>query len=161
LLRVREVNAKADLWGLDWTEASQKVLARLKDTGIDPKINGRRFNFFDPDRTFKLAPGAAIYTAAALEQIGNRCQPFVNYLLENRPAICIHIEPINELLDEGNLLDFLSITYCKRRNYLSGLLPYLRALEQDGRIKIHMARRTFIGSLFIDGYSVIVWSPVD
>jgi SAM-dependent methyltransferase len=160
LLRVRDVNPKADLWGLDWTEASQKVLARLKQVGIDDKIRGHRFNFFDPDDNFAIAPGSGVYTAAALEQIGDRCQPFINYLLTKRPEMCVHIEPITELLDENNLIDYLSNAYCRKRNYLSGFVRYLKALEQDGRIKIHMARRTLIGSLFLDGYSVVAWSPV-
>lgn len=159
LFRVRAVNPHATLWGLDWTEASQKILGRLREAGVDTKLYGQRFDYFTPDEGFKLAPGAAVYTAASLEQTGDRFQPFINYLLNSRPSICIHIEPIAELLDESNLLDFLSIAYFKRRNYLNGLLGYLRALEQDGRINIHMARRTMTGSLFIEGCSVIVWSP--
>jgi len=159
LFRVRAVNKQAALWGLDWTEASQRILAKLNSVGVDDKLFGRRFNFFDPDRNFRLAPGAAIYTSAALEQTGDRYQPFIRYLIDNRPSLCIHIEPIAEMLDESNLLDFLSITYFKRRNYLSGFLGYLRALERDGQITIHLARRSMIGSIFIDGYSVVVWSP--
>ena len=60
----------------------------------------------------------------------------------------------------GNLVDYLSILYFKKRNYLSGFLLKLRELEEAGKIKIHMAKRTFIGSLYIEGYSVIAWSPV-
>jgi hypothetical protein len=160
LFRVRSVNPHANLYGLDWTQASQRILAKLNAVGVDSKLFGHRFNFFDPDRNFRLETGSAIYTSAALEQTGDRYQPFIRYLLDNRPSLCIHIEPIAELLDESNLLDFLSITYFKRRNYLSGFLGYLQALERDGAIKIHMARRSMIGSIFIDGYSVVVWSPV-
>jgi hypothetical protein len=32
-------------------------------------------------------------------------------------------------------------------------------LERDGLIDIHLVQRTYIGRLFIDGYSVVVWSP--
>ena len=161
LFRVRAVNPTANLWGLDWTEASQKILAKLKAVGIDDRLYGHRFDYFAPDTTFELAPGSAVYTAASLEQTGDRFQPFISYLLKNRPSVCIHIEPMAELLDESNLLDFLSIAYFRRRNYLSGLMGYLRALERDGRIIIHEARRTMTGSLFIEGCSVVVWSPVD
>jgi hypothetical protein len=159
LFRARAVNPHADLWGLDWAVASQKILAKLKQVGVDDKLHGHRFDFFAPDEDFKLAPGSVAYTVTSLEQTGERFQPFIEYLLKNRPSLCIHIEPIAELLDESNLVDFLSIAYFKRRNYLSGLLGYLRALEKDGRINIHMARRTMIGSLFVDGFSVVIWSP--
>jgi len=160
LLRVRGVNPHAALWGLDWAKASQSLISQLRELGVDTNINCHRFNFFEPDNAFTLASGAAVFTAAALEQVGDRYASFVQYLIRNKVNLCIHIEPISELLDENNLLDFLSISYFKRRNYLSGFLNYLRALESDGTIKIHMAQRTSIGSLFIDGYSVIVWSPI-
>ena len=159
LLRVRDVNPHADLWGLDWAESSQRIIARIRDAWIDRRCHGRRFDLFAPDSDFALADGAAVLTVAALEQLGARFQPFISYLVDQRPAICIHIEPIAELLDERNLLDFLSLAYFKRRNYLSGFLDHLRALEMDDRLTIHLARRTSIGSLFVDGYSVVVWSP--
>jgi hypothetical protein len=159
LLRVRDVNPTATLCGLDWTEASQKVLARVAEVTRDAKLSGRRFNFFQPDADLKLAPGAVVYTSAALEQTGNRFNPFIDYLVAQRPALCVHIEPIAELLDESHLFDYLSVRYFERRNYLSGFLGYLRALERDGLIDIKLARRSYIGSLFIDGYSVVAWSP--
>ena len=159
LFRARAVNPRATLWGLDWATASQGILKQLNETGVDKNIYGHHFDYFRPDMNFRLAPGAAVYTAASLEQIGDRFEPFLAYLLDNKPALCIHIEPIAELLDETNLLDFLSISYFRRRNYLNGFYAHLKALEQDGRINIHLARRTTIGSLFIEGYSVVVWSP--
>jgi trans-aconitate methyltransferase len=159
LLRVRNVNKGAELWGLDWTTASQKILERLAKAGVDNKLHGRRFDFFEPDTSFNLAPGSIIYTSAALEQVGDRFHSFVDYLLRNKPSICIHIEPIAEFLDDSNLLDYLSVAYFKKRSYLRGFYSYLKALERDGVLKIQMARRTYIGSLFIEGYSVVVWSP--
>ncbi|HEY3917061.1 MAG TPA: class I SAM-dependent methyltransferase [Stellaceae bacterium] len=160
LFRIREVNPEAELWGLDWAPSSQQILARLGRLDIGRKISGRRFNLFAPDHDFSLAPDAAVLTVAALEQTADRFHPFVDYLLEQKPALCIHIEPIAELLDPENLLDSLSLAYFHRRNYLSGFLEHLRVLEAAGRLKIHLARRTSVGSMFIDGYSVVVWSPV-
>ena len=160
LFRVREVNPKAQLWGLDWTLSSQELLARLNELGVDRKLSGRRFDLFAPDQKFALAPGSAVYTVAALEQTGDRFAPFVDYLLEQKPRLCIHIEPIAELLDPENLLDSLSLAYFRHRNYLSGFLDHLRQSERAGRLQIHLARRTSIGSMFVDGYSVVVWSPV-
>lgn len=160
LLRARQVNKTAVLHGCDWTTTTEKIISLLRDIGIEKKINGHIFNFFDPDNNLHMDRDSAVYTVAALEQAGHNFKNFITYLLNNKPKICIHIEPIAELLDETNFLDYLSVEYFKKRNYLSGFIHFLKKLEVDGRIKIHLAQRTSIGSLFVDGYSVVVWSPV-
>lgn len=159
LLRARDANATATLWGLDWATSSQAIIGSLNRLGIGGDLHGGRFNFFEPDQSLALAPGAVVYTSAALEQTGDRFPAFIDWLRTRAPALCVHIEPISEVLDESNLLDYLSVRYFEKRNYLSGFLTYLRRLERDGLIDIHLVRRTYIGSLFIDGYSVVVWSP--
>jgi hypothetical protein len=85
---------------------------------------------------------------------------FVDFVLEKKPSICVHLEPIDELLDQNNLIDRLSTLYFRKRNYLSGYLPYLRQLENEGKIKIVNEQRTFSGSFFIEGHSLIVWYPL-
>jgi hypothetical protein len=107
-----------------------------------------------------LDRGAYVYTVASLEQVGLEFKKFVDYLLKNKPKLCVHVEPVAELLDNSNLLDYLSVKYFEKRNYLRGFLTYLRQLEKQGKIRILKARRTYIGSLFIEGYSVIIWTPV-
>ncbi|MEN6414178.1 MAG: class I SAM-dependent methyltransferase [Veillonellales bacterium] len=159
LLRAREYNPTAALWGLDWAEASQKIIDQVSQRLRDNKLFAHKFNYFQPDYKFTLDPKSIVYTVASLEQVGTKFEEFVTYLIHNNPKLCIHVEPIAELLDENNLLDFLSIQYFKKRNYLSGFLPYLRKLERDGTIKILKCKRTNIGSLFIEGYSVVVWTP--
>lgn len=161
ILRLREVNKKAEIWGLDWAESSQKLITNLRNDGVDDKIFGENFDFFKPNFEFKLKDNSAIFTVAALEQVGDRYKEFVDYLLKNKPALCIHIEPVAELLEpKSNLLDYLSVAYFKKRKYLFGYLDYLRILEKEGKIKIIEARRSYIGSFFIDGYSIIVWRVI-
>jgi len=159
LLNIREVNPEANIWGLDWAKSSQKIIKELSKKLSDPKLFTQQFDFFHPDKNLILDKDSIVYTVAALEQTGDNFKPFVKYLLKNKPKLCIHIEPIGELLDENNLLDYLSIKYFEKRNYLSGFLDYLKQLEKKDKIKILKAQRTYIGSLFIDGYSVIVWAP--
>ena len=149
LLRIRKITT-ANLCGLDWVTSSQKILKRLG-------FEAHRFDFFKPS-ALKLKPNSAVFTVAALEQTGTKYKKFVSYLIKNKPNIVIHIEPIEELLDPTNLLDYLSLKYFKKRKYLSGYLTHLRKLEKCGKIRIVEARRTGIGSLFIEGYSVIVWT---
>ena len=132
----------------------------MTDTGLVKNIKGYNFDFFKPNKKIKIADNSAIYTVAALEQIGSNYKAFVSYLLKNKPDICVHVEPIAELLDENRLIDNLSIKYFRKRNYLNGYLDYLKGLEKHGEIKIIEAKRPYIGSLFIEGYSIIVWSPL-
>lgn len=160
LMRLRQINPTAALYGLDWAPASQKIISLLVDKKYATNMYGRQFDYYHPDNNFRLDKNAVVYTVASLEQIGTKHDKFINYLLDNRPAVCIHIEPISELLEEENLLDYLSIAYFKKRNYLSGFLTRLLELEKTGKIRILKKQRTHLGSLFIEGHSVIAWTPV-
>lgn len=160
LINVRTVNPKCNLFGLDWVESSQRIIETFAKQTDDTKLFAHKFDYFNPDNNFVLEDNAVIYTVASLEQIGKKYDKFVDYLFLNNPRLCIHIEPIEELLDQNNLLDYLSIEYFKKRNYLSGFLNYLYKLQAEGRAEILTAQRTYIGSLFIEGYSVVVWHPI-
>ncbi len=129
LFRVREINQNAKIFGLDWTESSQKIIKKIAKEKNDEKLFAKKFNFFKPDYKFKLGKNSTIFTVAALEQTGSNFDKILRYLLKNQPSICIHIEPISEVLDNSNLLDYLSISYFKKRNYLTGFLDYLKKLE--------------------------------
>lgn len=153
LLRVQKINKKARLHGFDWTKSSNEIVKKL---GFDAK----QFDFFEPDFSIGLQPDSAVYTVAALEQVGTRFEQYIKYLLRNKPSVVVHIEPIPELLDKNNLLDYLSIKYMEKRKYLTGYLDTLRIMEKNGIIKILEARRSGIGSMFIDGYSIIIWKPI-
>lgn len=160
LLRIREINKNATLWGLDWAKSSQEIINKMRKSGLDKNIFSSNFDFFNPDNSFKIDKKSAVITIAALEQVGENYKPFIDYVVRQKPDVCIHIEPIYELLDPSHLLDYLSIRYFKKRNYLWGMVNYLRKLEADGVVKIIEEKRSYIGSLFIDGYSVVVWKPI-
>jgi hypothetical protein len=159
LLRLRKRNPTAHLVGLDWASASKEIIDEIRNTGIDNNIEGRVFNFFEPDYSLIMPEGSGIYTIAALEQVGDRYEAFIQFLLNKRPTICVHLEPIDELLDPGILVDRLSQLYFRKRNYLRGFLTRLRELDAQGLITIHRQQRTYTGSFFIEGHSLIVWSP--
>jgi SAM-dependent methyltransferase len=159
LLRLREFNPTAEIWGLDWAEASQKIIAEMTEKGIAANTFGKKFDFFHPDAAFALKPGSVVYTVGALEQVGSDHDKFLEYLLKNKPERCFHIEPVWELLDENNLLDYLVIQYFKRRNYLSNFVSKLRELESAGKIVLEKASRTYLGGSLLTEYSVVVWRP--
>jgi len=159
LLRARQFNAGARLVGLDWATASQKIIGEIVSRGIEKNIQGVNFDFFHPDHAIDFPPGSGVYTVAALEQVGADFEPFLQFLIKKRPTICVHLEPVEELLDQRNLVDRLSQLYFQKRNYLRGFLTRLRELRDLGQITIHREQRTYTGSFFIEGHSLVVWSP--
>lgn len=150
---VKGINPKARLHGFDWAKSSQKIVNAM---GFD----GQNFDYFNPNNKIKLEPNSAVFTVASLEQTGTNFKKFVSYLLKNKPSIVVNIEPMPEMLDSTKLIDYLSIKYMHKRNYLRGYPDYLEALEKQGKIKIIEKGRSGIGSFFIDGYSIIVWKPI-
>jgi len=161
LQRVRLVNSDAYLVGLDWAKSSQELIDNYAEEMGDFNLFSANFDFFNPTHAFCYPNECVIYTVAALEQAGDRYTAFLDYLFTINPRLCIHIEPINELLDTKNLLDYTAIRYIRKRGYLTGFLTKLRSLESEGRVEILRAQRTYVGSLFLEGYSVIVWRPKD
>lgn len=149
---------KSRLLGLDWAESSQDLLARVS-LSLGTPLKGRAFNYFDPHSFSPLPENSGVMTMCSLEQVGAHFQDFVQYLLEQKPAIVVHIEPMPDLLDPSRLMDWLSIEYARKRAYLDGFLPYLVGLQENRQLEILLTSRSGVGSFFIDGYQVCVWRP--
>jgi SAM-dependent methyltransferase len=159
LFRARSVNKTANLYGLDWAESSQELLKKVNDKNILSCV-GYNFDFFNPNYDITLDKNCSIYTFAALEQVGSNFNKFLDYIVVQKPEICVHIEPIVELMNEDNELDRYCAEYCKKRNYLDGYLTAIRALESKGQAEILEVKRNTIGSFYIEGYSQVVWRPI-
>jgi hypothetical protein len=157
LLRFGNFNKNINLIGLDWASASQNIIQEINSLGINTKIKGYKFDFFNPDYSIDIPKNSAVFTCNALEQIGENYKEFINYLLIKKPSICINFEPMIEFLDEDNLVDQLCMLYTKKRNYLKGYLSYLEQLEKEGKIEIILKKRLQIGSLYIEGNPVVIW----
>ncbi len=143
---------------LDWAPAAVRIAELLKEK-LGMKIAGRRFNFFEPDKSLDLARDGAVLTMCALEQTGKRFGPVLDYLVEKRPKRVVHVEPTVELYDPASTHDRLAIRYHDGRKYLRGLLPALQRLATEGRIRLQYVRRLRFGSRFHECYSVLVWEP--
>ena len=126
----------------------------------DKNLSGNVFDNFQPDHSITLVKDASVFTFAALEQLGENTGAIIDYWIKNKPSIVVNVEPMAEPLDEGDLLQFLSIKYFEKRKYLKDYITKLRSLEKSGIIKIHDQRKTGFGSLYIEGYSIICWSPI-
>jgi len=157
LLMLSEMYPETALTGLDWTEASMKIIELMQQKGIH--IQGRRFDMLNPDPAMRLEPGSAVVTISSLEQMGGDFTAFLSYLLAQRPALVLHHEPVEEFYDTADLFDYLARTYHRRRGYLSGYWTTLNALADDGVIEILEARRNNFGDPYMDGASLIAWRP--
>jgi hypothetical protein len=160
LLRLREVNKSAALYAMEWAKSGVEIIQNVAKDLNDSKLYGAVFDNFNPDFDIKLHPNASIYTFAALEQLGEKTDNLIDYWVTNKASIIVNIEPMSEPLDDHELLQYLSIKYFERRGYLKNYITKLKSLERDGKVVIHEIVRTGIGSLFIEGYSIISWSPV-
>ena len=146
------------LHGLDWSSASQQIIRLLAEHhGFD--ISGGVFDLLSPDPSYEIAPNSGVLTVGALEQLGREYEPFVEFLLQRAPTICVHIETLYEAYDQDRLFDNVAVRYLQKRGYLQGYVSRLRQLQKEGYIKILQLQRTF-GSLYHDGYSFLVWEPV-
>jgi len=144
--------------GLDWARPSQEILARVAErTGLP--VAGRRFDMFAPEADLTLPAGSIAVTIGAMEQLGDRFETFLGFLLQERPALCVHLEPLHELYDRSDPFDAVAAAYAERRGYLRGYLPRLQELARSGRIELLCVKRHF-GSEFHDGWGSLVWRPL-
>ena len=144
------------LCGLDWSRSSNEMLNTAgKNLGLP--ITGRHFDFFHPDRSLELGPKTAVLTMCALEQVGPRHGPFIDFLLEKKPMVVVNMEPTLELYDAADPVDALAIKFHRKRGYLEGLLTSLKKLEAERRIEILEVKRFQFGSLYHECYSYTAW----
>ena len=147
-----------EMWGLDFVPSAVSLIDRLGASG-GWDIKGRLFDMTVPDLSFRLRPDGAVMTFGAIEQLAGKFRAFLDYLLGQRPALVIHVEPTAELYDERRLFDWLALKFHRKRGYTQGLLPELQALAQRGDIELVKAKRLGFGSLFMEGYTLLVWRP--
>jgi hypothetical protein len=144
---------------LDWAPAAVRI-ADLLGERLGMKVSGRKFDFLAPTRDLSLGPASGVLTMCALEQIGDRFGPFLDYVLQQKPLRVVHVEPTLELYNPNSAHDQLAIDYHTHRKYLRGLLPTLTRLAGDGKIRLSFKRRLRFGSRFHECFTVIVWEPV-
>ena len=129
------------LKGYDWAESSCE---QVRDRGFEAE----QFDMFKPH---KVDLKGAVLTVHSMEQLGTDFRPFVEFLVSEKPEVCIHIEPIIEFY-EDNLLDYLAVQYHKKRGYLEGFYDVVKD-------RVIESYRTHVGSMMHEAYSVVVWKP--
>lgn len=157
LLMLGDMYPDKEIHGLDWAESAIAVAGHIASS-LNKNIKGQVFDMFNPAMSKTFKPGSAVFSIHSLEQIGTKYEKLLSFLLKSRPGIVVHYEPVLEFYDENNLLDYLALTYSKKRNYLNGYLTALRRLEKQDKITIIEARRPYLGGVIHEA-SLIAWKP--
>ena len=145
--------------GADWVVESAKIVAKMgKQFGWN--MVGIVFDFFDPDYNIPIVENSTVFSIGALEQTGPNYEKFFEYLLHYKPRVCVHVEPIIEWLSPYGLVDYTAICHLQERKYWSGFPKYMQKLQAEGKVEIVKMQRTGVGSLFIEGYNLFVFSPL-
>ena len=157
LITLSDIFPDKKLFGLDFSKNAIKIVNKVSEMN-KLKIESLYFDIINPDNLLKLKTNSAVFTVFSLEQVSNKFYDFILFLLKRKPKICIHIEPIVELLDENIFLDYLSKRFHIQRNYLNGLLPFLQILKKLNYIEILKVKRVkFKRALYTECINYIVW----
>jgi SAM-dependent methyltransferase len=141
--------------GLDWVDSSMKIVDLI---GRERKnVRGCKFDMLHPTPDVVLEPGSGVLTVGALEQLGENYQPFLEYLIDQKPFIVVHHEPIVEFYDVDSVYDTLAKEYHRKRGYLDGYYNALTSLEEQGIVTIVHKRRIPFGDPYHESGSLLVW----
>ena len=147
------------IYGFDFVQSSVDIVSDLVEKH-SLNAQGGLFNMIDPDFNIELDSNSLVFTSGAIEQIASKFEKFLEFLLEKKPQIVVHVEPTYEVYDQDILFDYLAAKFHSKRGYTMGYLPRLKQLELDGKIEILNVKRLNFGSLFFEGFTNIIWKPV-
>lgn len=156
LLALSKIREDVNLYGSDFVQSAVDLINEMANH-YDIKMRGDIFDMIEPDYNYDIKNNSCIFTFGAVEQLASKFENFVDYLLVKKPKVCFHIEPTVEFYDEKNLFDYLAIKFHKQRGYSEGFVPYLKKLEEEGKIEIDTLHRFNFGSKFMEGYQLVAW----
>lgn len=147
------------LYGSDFVESACQLVNAIANK-YSLNLEGYLFDMINPNDSLPIYPNSVVFTIGAIEQLGGKFHKFIDYLIRNKPMTVVHVEPTIELYDLNVLEDYLAYKFQTKRGYTTGLLPHLQQLDKQGIIKLEKVKRLYVGSLFMEGYNLIVWRPL-
>ena len=160
LVTLAQMSPRTQLVGLDWSPSVVQLMDRIGVRHGFP-LTGRHFDFFNPDPAFEFGGSDDVaMTFCALEQTGDRYGIFIDWLLERKPGLVLSMEPAIEFYNPTSLVDHLAIRYHTGRKYLNGYYTRIAELAEKGVVEIIARRRLGFGSLYHEGYSLLIWRPL-
>ncbi|WP_417504432.1 hypothetical protein [Marinomonas gallaica] len=158
LLMLRNMYPESTFTGLDWADASGKIIDRLNTLGYE--LSFQKFNMLDLSgaESVKLSDGL-VFSFHALEQLGSNIERILIYLVQSGAKKFVHVEPIIELYDDSQF-DAIAEKYHIKRNYLNSYLKSLEKLEKEGVLKVHKIKRLEFGNRYHEAYSLVIWEII-
>ena len=149
-----------DIQASDWSTASVELIDKIARQ-TNGNISGHLFNMLtlERDESLLVDENSVVISMHALEQLGDKFDNILQFLLDSGPRRCIHLEPIVELYNPEVDFDNVALSYHQKRNYLNGFLPRLEELQKQGRINIVDINRTGFGGFYHEAYTAVVWEP--
>lgn len=160
LIALAQMYPDKELYGLDFVDPPRDMVNKIGEI-YGWKMRGYIFDMISPDNDFKIEKNSVIFTSGSIEQLAGRFEPFLQFVLKKSPELCINIEPTIELYDENNLIDYLAMKFHRKRRYTENYLPRLMELDRQGKIEIIKVKRLFFGSLYMEGFTYIIWKPLN
>lgn len=159
LIKLCEMFPNKKIYGFDFVQSSVDIVSELANKH-NLNVEGNLFNIIEPDYSIDLDENSLVFTSGVIEQIASKFDNFIDFLLLKKPKLVVHIEPIYEVYNQEILFDYLAAKFHKKRGYTEGYLPRLRQLESEGKIEIIKVKRLNFGSLFMEGFTNIIWRPL-
>jgi hypothetical protein len=159
ILLISEQFHQARLIGADWAPVCADILTQMaRQTG--KRISGEVFNMLTASGwSGPSEPGSTFLTVHAMEQLETNWKAFNDFLIAQRPGLCLHIEPLFEHYDESSDFDDRARRYHLKRGYLRGFLPHVLSLCRGGKGELVASRRLAFGGLYHEAYSILAWRP--
>jgi precorrin-6B methylase 2 len=159
LLAAARMYPNARCVGLDFSRSAVHLVRQMADRQ-NVQIEAAQFDMRRPDENVAMPENAGVFTFGSVEQLAGDIKPFLEYLAKNKPRVVVHVEPVAHLYDPDSAFDRLAIQFQQKRGYSPNLIAELKQMEHWEQAQILKVRRTGVGSLFMEGYNVIVWQPI-
>lgn len=149
----------SEIVGADWAEPSVRLMGAI-GAASEKTIRGVRVDLLSLEGWEGVGDleGALVTSVHAFEQLGDRCGPVLDRLIEARPARVVQLEPVLEHYTDAPF-DACPSEYHRTRGYLTGYLPALEREAERGRIELLEVRKLPVGTSTHDPYSLLVWRP--
>ena len=158
LLALSNIYPDKKLFGSDFVKSSVD-LVNLVEKNNNINLEAEIFDLINPNFDYEIRDNSLICTFGAIEQINSKFDKFIQFVMQKKPSLVIHTEPVIELYDKSNLNDFLAFSFQSKRGYTSNYLPYLEQLNEKGKIDLIKVKRLEFGSTMMEGFNLIIWSP--
>ena len=156
--------AAAQMWphknfvALDFARSAVHLVRQLADARSLP-IEAMQFDMLNPNPSLGVLPNTGVFTFGSMEQLGGQVGQMIDWLVQARPKVVVHIEPSEDLYGLSDF-DQLAYRFQTKRGYTATLISFLRRISETREIELLKVQRTGVGSLYLEGYNVIVWRPV-